>query len=140
MFMKKNLLLLSAVVFGGVLILALNTVLAQNPPPAGAPASPGFHPPTGSPAARARNEIMLYRRTASYLKNAKQQLQRSTEDYNGHRQSAIDACDKAMQELTAVAQSIDDAAKAAAAASAPAAGAPANPAPTTPPPATTPNQ
>jgi hypothetical protein len=83
---------------------------------------------------------MLYRRTASYLKNAKQQLQRSTEDYNGHRQSAIDACDKAMQELTAVAQSIDDAAKAAAAASAPAAGAPANPAPTTPPPATTPNQ
>jgi hypothetical protein len=33
---------------------------------------------------------------------AKMQLQRSTNDFEGHKDSAIQACDKAMEELQAV--------------------------------------
>jgi hypothetical protein len=69
------------------------------------------------------------------LRRIKMQLENSKEDYDGHRQSAIDACDKAAQELEAVQKSIQAAAAAKAAAAKAAAEQQAPPA-STPPPAT----
>ena len=61
--------------------------------------------------------MMNYRNAVMMLKRVKADLENSKEDYDGHRQSAIDACDKAVQELEAVQGSIQAAmaAKAAAA-------------------------
>jgi hypothetical protein len=56
------------------------------------------------------------------LRRAKAELERSKEDFDGHRETAIDACDKALQELEAVQKSVE-AARAAAAAKAAAAAA-----------------
>jgi hypothetical protein len=60
------------------------------------------------------------------LKMVKTDLERSTDDFDGHRQSAMDACEKAMKELQAVEASVraTAAAKAAAAQQAPAQAAP----------------
>ena len=95
---------------------------------------PGFRGRTG----------MNYRNAVMLLKRAKTDLENSKDDFDGHRQSALDACDKAIQELeavqTAAAKTAAAAAKAAAAAraadqqAAPPAQAPAAPA-TTPAPA-----
>ncbi len=43
-----------------------------------------------------------YQQTIFFLRNSKSQLEHSTNDFGGHRQAAIDACDKALQELQAV--------------------------------------
>jgi hypothetical protein len=45
-----------------------------------------------------------FQQTMSSLRRAKMELQRSSQDFDGHRQSAMDACDKAMAELQAVVQ------------------------------------
>jgi hypothetical protein len=41
-----------------------------------------------------------------FLRRAKMDLENSKDDFAGHRQTAIDACEKAMQELEAVQASI----------------------------------
>lgn len=64
---------------------------------------------------------MIYRQASMVLKRAKTELERGTNDYDGHRQSAIEACDKALQEMDAVQKVIADEAKARAAAAAAAA-------------------
>jgi hypothetical protein len=62
---------------------------------------------------------MMYRQAVMILKRAKADLERSTDDFDGHRQSAMEACDKAVAELEAVQTAIQaSAAKAAAAAQA----------------------
>jgi hypothetical protein len=73
------------------------------------------------------------------LKRVKMDLERSKEDFDGHRQSAMDACDKAVQELEAVQASIQakQEAEAAARAAAQQTNAPQTPAPA---PATAPPQ
>jgi hypothetical protein len=85
---------------------------------------------------------IVYRQASSVLKRAKMELQRATDDFDGHRQSAIEACDKAIQELDAVQKSITEAqkAKAAAAAAAAAQQQNAQPAPATAPSSTPPPQ
>jgi hypothetical protein len=49
------------------------------------------------------------------LRHAKLELEHTTNDFNGHRQSAIDACAKAITELEAIQASEQAAAQAAAA-------------------------
>ena len=123
--MKTKIVLLA------VLALTLNTLQAQppdapNPPPGappqaapGTPGNPGnFHPMP--PQFRGR-QSPVFRQALGILRRAKMELSRSQQDYDGHRQSAMDACDKAMQELQAVVQ-----AQAAAAHAAPPVGAPGN--------------
>jgi hypothetical protein len=44
----------------------------------------------------------MYQRALTALQQAKMELQRSTNDFDGHRDSAMEACDKAIVELQAV--------------------------------------
>ena len=119
--MKKNILLIVATALVGTATLTLNSLRAQNEaPPAGAPparqAPPaGMRP--GPPRGRPGNS---YHQAVAMLKHVKMDLERSKDDFDGHRQSAMDACDKAVQELEAVQTSIE-AARAAQAAQAAAA-------------------
>jgi hypothetical protein len=119
--MKKNMLLIAAIAVVGTVTFTLNSLRAQNdaanpggPPPMQAP--PQGPRPGPPPGFRGRPN-MGYRQVIIFLKRAKTDLERSKDDYNGHRQTAMDACDKAVQELEAVQASIqaDLAAKAAAA-------------------------
>jgi hypothetical protein len=122
--MKKNILLIIAIALVGSVTLTMSSLRAQNDaPPAGAPpqgAPPAGQPPqgprTGFAGPRGR-PTMGYRQVIFMLKRTKADLERSKEDYDGHRQTALDAVDKAVQELEAVQASIQaaDAAKAAAA-------------------------
>jgi len=118
--MKKNLLMIVAVALVGAATLTLNPLRAQNdaaqslPPAVQNNPTPGPRP-LPSPGARVRPGSN-YRQVIMILKRTKMDLQRATDDYDGHRQSALDACDKAVQELEAVQTSIQ--AKAAAAAAA----------------------
>lgn len=81
---------------------------------------------------------MGYHQVIFMLKRTKMDLERSKDDYDGHRQTAMEACDKAIQELEAVQASIQaaEASKAAAAKAAAdaAASTPQTPAPASPPP------
>jgi hypothetical protein len=49
---------------------------------------------------------MMYQRTIGMLRQTKAQLERSETDLGGHKQSAMDACDKAIEELTAALKAI----------------------------------
>ena len=51
---------------------------------------------------RARQPRMFVQRALGDLKQVKMALQGSQEDYGGHKESAIAACDKALEELDAV--------------------------------------
>jgi len=87
-----------------VLALFVNNSQAQTAaapaPPATAPAPPpGLQP---RPFSRARQPEPVLSRAISDLRMAKMQLQRSTNDFDGHKASAIQACDKAMEELQAI--------------------------------------
>jgi hypothetical protein len=61
---------------------------------------------------------MHYAQATFSLRRAKMELEHTTNDFNGHRQSAIDACAKAITELEAIQASEQAAAQAAAAAKA----------------------
>lgn len=131
-------MLLATIALTSLGVLTLNHLQAQ-PPPDGTPtAPPASVPPPGAPGApgtpggparprpyppqfrgRMRNS---FQPTFMSLKHAKMELERSTDDFGGHRQSAIDACDKAIQELDAVIK-----AQAAAARQLPPPGGPGNP-------------
>lgn len=124
--MKKNILLAATLALIAALTFSVNNLRAQNSPPPGGP-PPGQQPPPnfrqGGPAGmRGRpGPAMIYRQASMVLKRAKTELERGTNDYDGHRQSAIEACDKALQEMDAVQKVIADEAKARAAAAAAAA-------------------
>lgn len=145
----KNLFLLATVTILG--LAALTGLQAQQtptpststPPPAGQAVAP----PPGRPFARPPFDPRMrgmnrYRGLAAALRRAKIDLEKSTEDYNGHRQSAIEAIDKAVTELEAVEAAMDaERAAKAAAAKAAAAGAQqpnGQPPAQTPPPSSTP--
>jgi hypothetical protein len=51
---------------------------------------------------RARQPRMFVQRALGDLKQVKMALQGSQEDFGGHKDSAIAACDKALEELDAV--------------------------------------
>ena len=107
-FMKKNTLLAA----GAALVLAVcaNTTFAQDAPapnpvpspapaPAPAPMPPGrrpMGPMTGRPL---RMSVPMAVRS---LQDVKRGLQAAQDDVGGHKQSAIDACDKALEELQEV--------------------------------------
>jgi exonuclease VII small subunit len=127
--MKKNACLIVAIALVGTVALTLNTLRAQEAPPPGGPPPaqmppPGQMPPPnmrpgGPPGGlRGRPPGSSYRQAVQVLRRVKMDLERSKDDYNGHRQSAMDACDKAMQELQAVQESIEAARAAAAKAAA----------------------
>ena len=67
-----------------------------NAPPGMSPRSSGFR--AGPPRQSFNQAIVALRR-------ARLDLQNSTNNFNGHQQSALDACDKAIQELETVVQS-----------------------------------
>ncbi len=119
--MKKNMLLIVAIALVGTATLTLNSLRAQNATPPGAPPAgqtppPGMRP--GPPPGFRGRPGNSYRQAIGILKRAKADLERSKEDFDGHRQSAMDACDKAVQELEAVQASIQAAQAAAAKAAA----------------------
>jgi len=51
---------------------------------------------------RARQPRMVVQRTMNDLRMLKTELQRSQDDFGGHKSSAIEACDKATEELDAL--------------------------------------
>lgn len=130
--MKKNILIIAAVV-AGIMLISWNDSRAQQTPPPAGPPTISHGPPGGMrpipPGFRGRAGAR-YMQTIMFLKMSKAELQHATEDFDGHRQTAMDACDKAIAELEAV-QSIvqsEAAAKAAAARAAQSNQAPATPA------------
>jgi len=142
--MKKNILLIVAIALVGTATITMNSLRAQDQPtPGGPPPSSQTPPPGGRPGGpppgfRGRPGAS-YRQAIGMLKRVKMDLERSKEDFDGHRQSAMDACDKAVQELEAVQASIQakQEAEAAARAAAQQTNAPQTPAPA---PATAPPQ
>lgn len=104
--MKKNLILIAMVAIVGMATLMFTTLHAQPAPGAGGlpPAGQGA-PPAARPGPRLgphTRDVMAYRNAIRTLRMAKIQLQGAKDDYNGHRQSAMAACDTAIQELEAV--------------------------------------
>jgi len=72
-----------------------------------APAPPSTVPPPLMKAGprqppRSRGPQPVFSRAVNDLRMAKMQLQRSTNDFEGHRDAAIQACDKASEELEAI--------------------------------------
>src|SRR5580700_9993119 len=121
--MKKRLaLILSGVAAAGVLSLALPSGIAQQSnPPTGippAPGTPGLPPsvsapqpipgrpappqpgglPPGFGQRRGMPANMMIRNAISALERAKRDLTNAPTDYEGHRQPALEACDKAIFE------------------------------------------
>ncbi|MGP8199011.1 MAG: hypothetical protein ACLQU4_05850 [Limisphaerales bacterium] len=123
--MKKKILLIVAIALVGTVTLTLNNLRAQDqsapsgPPPAGQAPPPGQGPGQGQPPnirqgrPPRRGPVNNYAQAIRNLKWIKADLEKSTEDFDGHRQSAMDACDKAVQELNAVLAAKEAARKAA---------------------------
>jgi len=113
-YMKRNAIIAAGAAL--VLALLLNYSRAQDnaPAPAPTPANPAVAPVPGQPVApgpgprpmplppRARQPRMYVLRAQNDLKQVKMALQGSQEDYGGHKESAIAACEKALEELDAV--------------------------------------
>jgi hypothetical protein len=109
--MKRN--MLAAVGITWVLAFSLSSSQAQNdaPPPGPAPAPnqpsgifPGRTDPPQLhrlPPPRFGRQRLAFSRTLSDLRMAKMELQHSSGDLGGHKDSAMQACDKAIEELTA---------------------------------------
>jgi len=122
--MKKRLaIILSGAAAAGVLSLGLSSSFAQTTnqvPPTGIPPAPGTPGIPNSPAApqpipgrpappqpgarppgfpRRMPSHMPLRNALRALDAAKRDLNAATTDFDGHRQAALDACDKAIAEL-----------------------------------------
>ncbi len=123
--MKRIILVATGITLA--LASSLNSSWAQNAAPASNPSAPpgsgaqgvpvrfGADPagqtsspaPTGSnqpfmqrlPPGRMRQGRPVFIRALNALRMAKMELQRTEGDLGGHKQSAIEACDKALQEL-----------------------------------------
>jgi|GEM_PF-6736048 len=78
-----------------------NNAATQTAPTA--PAAPPA-PATPPPQARPARNLLYLRGAVATLDRVMADLQRSDNDYNGHRQSAIDACAKARAELAEIAR------------------------------------
>jgi len=101
--MKKNMLIAAGIAM--VLAIGLDNPQAQTnaapaPPVAGPATAPG--PGMRQPGRPRQPQPPVYARAINDLRMAKMQLQRSPGDFEGHKDSAIQACDKAMEELQAV--------------------------------------
>jgi hypothetical protein len=96
---KNHLFVIAAVAIA--LAIPSTTIQAQptNAPGAMAPGNPGA--PRPNPGAR----LFSVRNSIGSLDRVMADLKRSTNDFDGHRESAIDACAKAKEELLAVAKS-----------------------------------
>jgi len=76
---------------------------APGPGPNQLPVGPGPGVPgQRMPPTRPRSPRLFVSRALNDLRVVKAELQRSQEDYGGHKDSAIAACEKAMDELDAV--------------------------------------
>ena len=100
--MKKNIPFLAAMLVVGAITFAVSSLRAQTQPAPVTPPAQQAPPPNFHPMPPRGRMIGLYRQSVRMLTMAKADLQRSKDDFNGHRQSALDACTKAIQELEAV--------------------------------------
>jgi len=98
---KKNLFLLAAAC-SAALVVQSNSVSAQ--PTNAAPAAPVTAPGAPGGPRPVPNRLFAVRNSILTLDRAIMELQRSDNDFGGHRQSAIDACTKAKEELTEIAK------------------------------------
>jgi len=102
--MKTNNLIVAGITL--VLAFCLNNSQAQTtnaPAPGPAPGAPmPVQPGQRFPSPKMNQPRQFIMRTLSDLRNVKIQLQRSQDDYGGHKDPAIEACDKAMLELDAI--------------------------------------
>jgi hypothetical protein len=110
--MKRNIIFTAGTAL--VLALFLNSSQAQNDAPAPAPTAPSAAPAPGQQPMpgprplppRARQPRIFVQRAVADLRQVKMVLQNSQEDFAGHKESAIEACDKALAELEAVMKAI----------------------------------
>ena len=103
MMRNNNLLALSALC-AAALGLGTLSVAAQD---TNAPVAPHPAPmarPTRPPLSGAARSLISLRGAVVYLDRAMMDLQRNDNDFNGHRQAAIDACAKARAELAEIAK------------------------------------
>jgi hypothetical protein len=102
--MNKTTLIVAAIAlllaFGPSRSQAQSTNVSQPTPDQTAPVPPP--PQKFPPRPRPNQPRPIIMRTMNDLRMVKAQLQRSHEDYGGHKDSAIEACDRALQELEAV--------------------------------------
>jgi hypothetical protein len=102
--MKRKILIMAGI--GLMLAFSQNNSQAQttNVPVVGpAPIAPSPLPPGQRfPGPRTRQPRVFIPRVLNDLRMMKAQLQRSQDDFGGHKDSAIEACDKALLELDAV--------------------------------------
>jgi hypothetical protein len=101
--MKRITLILAGI--GLVLAFCVNNSPAQVanvPAPAPAPSAPVPPPGDKMRPMRPRQPRLFITRAMNDLRMVKTELQRSQDDFGGHKDSAIEACDKAMQELQEV--------------------------------------
>ena len=97
-----------------ILALCINHSTAQNaaqpaptptPGPATLPVAPGPGQPPGQrqpPPMRPRQPRQFVMRAMNDLRMVKAELQRSQDDYAGHKGTALAACEKAMEEFDAL--------------------------------------
>lgn len=100
-------MMIAGLACAAALALSLNSLRAQTnaaPPPAApsapAPRQPGAQTMPMRPSTRA----MTYQRALVALRQARTELKLSQENLEGHKETAIAACDKAIEELSAVAK------------------------------------
>jgi hypothetical protein len=101
--MKRKNLIAAGIVL--VLALCLGQSQAQTtnvPAPGPVPVNPVPPPGPRPPQFRPRQPHPFIMRAMNDLRMVKADLQRSQDDFGGHKNSAIEACEKAMQELDAV--------------------------------------
>jgi hypothetical protein len=70
------------------------------------PGGPGSQQFQRMPPGRFRQPHLAYNRALGDLRMVKMELERAEGDLGGHKTSAIEACEKAIQELTAVVKSL----------------------------------
>jgi hypothetical protein len=101
--MKTKILIVAGI--GLVLAFTQKNIQAQTtnvPVPGPAPLLVAPPPGTRPPMPRFRQGHPFVSRALNDLRVVKMELQHSKEDFGGHKDSAIDACDKAILELQAV--------------------------------------
>lgn len=101
----KSLMQLGVVMAGFALLSPKNAPAQTNVlPPPSSPRPPNGYPGyPGMPPGRLRAPgTFIYMRTLGDLRMVKREMQRASNDFGGHRDSAIAACDKAIEEIQAV--------------------------------------
>jgi hypothetical protein len=101
--MKRNTLIMAGIAL--VLAFCLHNSHAQttNAPAPGQPGLVPAPPPGQRPMPQRPHQPRIFiNRALNDLRMVKAELQRSQDDFGGHKESALEACDKAMLELEAV--------------------------------------